>query len=90
MNMQTYVSPSVASRFTNGALKLETADTKLLKDQDLERPKFAASRLVIARPFSPKKRGLGTRLGYIVERKSWVFTFVRIPVMLSGAFVCEM
>ena len=63
MNMQKYVSPSVASRFTNGALKLETPDTKLLKEQNLERPKFAASRLVVARPSSPKERGLGTRLG---------------------------
>ena len=83
MNMQTYVSPGVASRFTNGALKLETADTKLLKDQDLERPKFAASRLVIARPFSPKKERFGNKTR-LVERKSWIFTFVRIPVMLSG------
>ena len=53
INMQKYVSPSVASRFTNGALKLETPDTKLLKEPDVERPKFAASRLVIGRPSSP-------------------------------------
>jgi len=46
INMEKYASSGITSRFTNGALKLETPDTRLVQEPDLERPKFVASRLV--------------------------------------------